>query len=1070
MMKNLLALFLLLCTVLLANYQIDFQKEDALQKGWTFASGVTQQGELTLVNNDFQSTALATLKMPLEAYASRIIRITAEAKAEKIAKGKLHYHAAKIEFCANSPQEPQYYKIQLPFGDSEWKTYTKFCSFPANAKNISLSIMVQKTTGTLHVRNLKIEVVGYALPIPEKANMELNDEVAEDGKGGWTDQGPTQDGRQFASQLGKPDFAGIPFRTESNGKCVLVFKSDEHFPSGLESADFPIRATEKSRCLYLLHTNAWGSKVAGRVRVTDTAGKSHVFEVKTDHDVADWYYGKAQLPNAYPAVTAFNVQRKNTALFVSRFPIPDTMGPIANVRFETAHKSIWLVLAATLSKNDIPMPELKILTIQENDDWKPAPYESAMRVQPGSILDRDPYVPHKSVDELGRVIIRDGHFWYEKDPQRRALFHVNAFHPSQLIYYDHKAVEAWVDEIARNGYNMIRPHFLDAGLLTDAKVPLEFNEKVWDNFEYAISLCRKRGIYILFDAMTSWLGYTPGQIWNEAGRDPLKSFKWRIFFDPAVRENWSKGVEKLLTHKNQYTGMRLMDDPILAMAVFFNEQEFGLTRPFVSKMVAPHWQEFLKKKYGTIEKLNQAWNHEKKYASFEEIPTWLPGVYGGVSGNDAALFVYSLESNLLLWYESEMRRFGFQGPMSGYNCGKSMYFNMLRSKSNSVTMNSYASHPSGSKVSQESPSSNALSYARQFAATRLTGKPFFITEHNVVFWNKHRYEQAFGTAAFAAYQDYEGITVHAEPINLRPREMGPFRTSKDPVMRACEFLSYFLFVRRDVQPARAAVRVRVNESDVFIPDGLKGGIPGEQTRASLFSQFSVECVGSDGKTLPLRSNECLVKLNKAAHVTIGQGYMETKDTANTSAELIVAELKKRGLLSAKNRTDGINRFESDTEELFLDSPKSFMQINTPRFQGICGLAGATAKLPALQIHKMTRDATLSLVSVDGNTPLLDSRRMALVFATNALNTGMTFQGEEMNINLKLGTAPALVLCGQFEVSITNKNAAQLNLYPLDFAGKRLKKITPSSVQGNTARFAVDMRNDGHAFFYELSVN
>ncbi len=424
------------------------------------------------------------------------------------------------------------------------------------------------------------------------------------------------------------------------------------------------------------------------------------------------------------------------------------------------------------------------------------------------------------------------------------------------------------------------------------------------------------------------------------------------------------------------------------------------------------------------------------------------------------------------WYESEMRRLGCGNVLStGYNCGNQMSYNMLRAKSDYVAMNSYASHPVGNKVTQVSPISNGLNYFRKFATTCLTGKPLIISEHNVVFWNKYRYEQAFGTAALSAFQDYEGITVHGSPVSFHSDgEIWCFGNAKDVVSRSCEFLSYFLFIRRDVQPARSAVRVRVNESDVFTPNGLKGGVPNEQKRACLFSKLSVECMLPDSKPLPLQPKEVLLKMDKDAAVTVGQGFMQSQDNADGNTVSIVNEFKKRGYLSGKNRTNGINLFESDTDELFLDTSKSYMQVNTPRFQGICGLAGTTATLPSLKVNKMTCNATLSLVSVDGYAPLQDARRMALVFATNALNTGMTFQGEDMAVNTKKGTTPTLVLCGQFDVTITNKNASKLSLYPVDFTGKRLKKITPVSVKGNTARFAVDMRNDGHAFLYELSVN
>ncbi|MBR0460010.1 MAG: hypothetical protein IJJ26_12295, partial [Victivallales bacterium] len=387
-----------------------------------------------------------------------------------------------------------------------------------------------------------------------------------------------------------------------------------------------------------------------------------------------------------------------------------------------------------------------------------------------------------------------------------------------------------------------------------------------------------------------------------------------------------------------------------------------------------------------------------------------------------------------------------------------------------VVMNAYHSHPVGSSVKQSSPINTGLAYSRKFATTRITGKPFVVSEHNVAFWNQYRYEQAFGMGALAAFQDFEVLTIHGDGINLTVEPIWNFANSKDPVARACEFLTYFLFRRRDVKPGRSAIRVRVKESDIFSPNGPKGGMPAEQAITGLVSKLSLECVGKNSKPLPLLKNEILLNLDKSSAVSIGQGFMDSKDASQASMGAILKLLRQRGCLSAKNRTDGVHLFEADTDEFFLDLDHSYMEVNTPRFQGMCGFAGATAKLPNFQVHKMTKNGILSLVSVDGNAPLQDAKRMTLVYATNALNTGMTFRSDDMTLCTKKGTLPVLVLCGQFEVSITNKNAAKLNLYPLDFAGKRLKKIAPSSVQGNTARFAVDMRNDGHAFFYELSLN
>ena len=896
--------------------------------------------------------------------------------------------------------------------------------------------------------------------------MALADEKEGDGKGGWTDQGPATDGAHFASQLTQTDFKGIPFQINPNGKCVLALLSDAHFPKGVPSAELPVAHAEKYRCLYLMHAVAWGGDI-GNVIITDTKGKTHTIKVSRANDVADWCNGNAQLKNAFPAVVAWSPSRGETSLFISRYQIPDELGPIAKVRLESARQAIWLVLGASLTQEDIPLPLMKPLVIEENDEWKPARYRYDTRTEKGSVLDRTPYNLGKTVDQLGRIIVRDGHFWYEKEPQRRAVFQVNAVHPSQMFQFDHKMVEELVDETARNGYNMIRPHFLDSALMLRQKEPLAFNEKILDNFDYMVHLCRQRGIYIMFDAMTSWLGYNPGDIWSKKSRDWLISYKWRIAIDPDVRENWSKGVEKILRHQNKYTGLCLAEDPVMAMAIAYNEEEFGFQRPFVEEAMAPHWHRFLEKKYRKISALNRAWG--TKFAKFDEVPVWKPSQYGGVSGNDAALCAFELESNLMTWYTSELRRFGYPGAVTGFNCGKSMYYHLLRHDSDFIAMNNYASHPSGNRITQASPIGSSLTYARQFAATRYVGKPFVISEHNVVFWNKYRYEQAFGTGAFSAFQDFEAVTVHAEPINLQNRDAWSFRISKDPVMRACEFLTYFLFVRRDVQPTRSFVRVRAREEDVFVPNGMKGGMPSEQSLAALVSGLSVECVPRGGKSVPLRKNELLLNLDKSAAVTIGEGFMEVKDSATASAAAVIAELKRRGYIPKNNRSDGTHIFESDTGELYLDAEKKFMRVNTPRFQGVCATAGTTFKLPELQIHQMTLDGNLALVSVDGYQPLRKARRMALVYATNALNTGMTFNSDSMTVVEKSGTQPALVQCGQFEVTIENENAARLGLYPLDFAGHRLKRLAPVSVQGNAARFAVDMCKDGQAFFYELSV-
>ena len=71
----------------------------------------------------------------------------------------------------------------------------------------------------------------------------------------------------------------------------------------------------------------------------------------------------------------------------------------------------------------------------------------------------------------------------------------------------------------------------------------------------------------------------------------------------------------LLGRRNPYTGTRLIEDPVLALTVGFNEQEFAFIREFDRKLVAPAWRKFLRERYKTIGALKQAWG--KKAAASE---------------------------------------------------------------------------------------------------------------------------------------------------------------------------------------------------------------------------------------------------------------------------------------------------------------------------------------------------------------------------------------------------------------------------------------------------------------------
>ena len=182
----------------------------------------------------------------------------------------------------------------------------------------------------------------------------------------------------------------------------------------------------------------------------------------------------------------------------------------------------------------------------------------------------------------------------------------------------------------------------------------------------------------------------------------------------------------------------------------------------------------------------------------------------------------------------------------------------------------------------------------------------------------------------------------------------------------------------------------------------------------------------------------------------------------------MALLKQRNLLSSGNRSNGETVFESSTGELMLNAPLCWLSVNAPRLQGICSDPGRPAELADFRILSMSTPGCLAAVAVDGMKPLREAERIVIVYSTNALNSGMKFMSPDMTRLLKDGGAETVLRTGRFMVSLRNRNAAKLRLYPLDLAGNRLKMIAPEKTADGVAQFTVDTAKDGASLFFEVA--
>ena len=84
-------------------------------------------------------------------------------------------------------------------------------------------------------------------------NRPLADEVDNDGKGGWTDQGPTADLRNL--QAGDYKFNGVNFRVQAGNACFIM--KNKHRPSDNLPASGKVDLKGKADMLAFLHSGGW---------------------------------------------------------------------------------------------------------------------------------------------------------------------------------------------------------------------------------------------------------------------------------------------------------------------------------------------------------------------------------------------------------------------------------------------------------------------------------------------------------------------------------------------------------------------------------------------------------------------------------------------------------------------------------------------------------------------------------------------------------------------------------------------------------------------------------------------
>jgi hypothetical protein len=199
-------------------------------------------------------------------------------------------------------------------------------------------------------------VVFQTIDLTPLANRALADDVPEDGKGGWTDQGPRADLRTLAK--GKHYFQGLPFvlpDTRKDGKSCIVLSSDARpFPNNLP-AEVTIPIGQALEGLYFLHGFAYTGEgdYAGLYQVHYADGTSANIPLVGETNVRDWIsppgpFVREKGTTSSVAWTGSCPMFRQIALYKMLWVNPRPETEIRAVRFANpSHKGVPVLLALT---------------------------------------------------------------------------------------------------------------------------------------------------------------------------------------------------------------------------------------------------------------------------------------------------------------------------------------------------------------------------------------------------------------------------------------------------------------------------------------------------------------------------------------------------------------------------------------------------------------------------------------------------------------------------------------------------------------------------------------------------
>jgi len=669
------------------------------------------------------------------------------------------------------------------------------------------------------------------------------------------------------------------------------------------------------------------------------------------------------------------------------------------------HWRRW-ALAALLA---VPSP------VFASDEWL-AVRETSMVLGNQSPLDFSSILPNPPIDDGSQLLTgKQGRLVRASAPDKpvKLLCASLAWSPASGGFPNHADADLYAAQLAKHGYNIARLHFVDASLMFGRNRDFDFDPETLDRVHYLLAALKRNGIYWIMDGLSSWRGAYGGY---DDRWEPSSGLKLALYFDGKAFDHWLEFQRRFLTMVNPYTGTAPITDSALALVILVNENNIEFDSIVREREGRPHYDDrlklpfnaWLKQRYGSTEVLSKAWPDLKSDERLEDASIELPKSRYEDSPRlkDLQAFFVSVETGTAARMTDALRSLGYRGEISNFNNWPTLQTTLSREALAVITMNTYqdwvGSYSPGATMTQKSSIDDGASYMRLIAAARWLGKPFVVSEYDHLFWNRYRYEAGLVMPAYAAQQGWDVLCRHAHgPIVLKygepyPHKKGmlPYAIALDPVARAGETLAALLFRRGDVSASKLTFPFLVQGTD-DLTDDMQAREPEQLTELGL--------VGAIGMT-------------KAA--TGSLSVDQPRSAVDPQAILDAA--KAAGLLAKDNQTDlTTGLYESDTGELLLDRLRGQLRVSTPKTEAV---AFSTLRQPvnlgSVRVEASDGNGLLAVSVLDDADSIAQSRRLLVIYATDAHNTGMTFSDDEEKVIADFGRLPVLIRKGYVDLSLT----------------------------------------------------